>query len=252
MFLAKKILGTLLQPLPFSVVISAFGIYLILFSKRRRLGKFCLVLAFLIAIVFSTPIVGNSLIRSLEQQYPAVIDISPYRTLRYIVVLSGGHAVDETTPLSNHLSSSSLKRLMEGLRLKQQLPGATLVISGGAVFSKHREGDSMTALIKALGLGNENIVIENGSRDTASQALAISKLTGQQPFLLVTSAAHMPRSMLLMQRQGLNPVAAPTDFRATKTNWRDPSDLLPGSSHLKKSESAIHEYLGKWWAYLSA
>ncbi len=96
------------------------------------------------------------------------------------------------------------------------------------------------------------MIIENKTRDTAEQASAISKLLGKQPFLLVTSAVHMPRSMLLMEQYDLNPIAAPTDYRVSETNWSDPYTYLPSARYLSRSESAIHEYLGQWWAIIKS
>jgi len=251
MFIAKKIIGSLLQPLPLSVIIALLGLYLLWFSQRQRLGKIFIGLALIIAIGFSTPFAGNGLIRSLEQQYPAIIDTSKYRSVAYIVVLGGGHKVDSSTPLSSHLNSSALKRLIEGLRLQGQLENAQLIVSGGAVFSGHREADTMMNVINSLNYTDKRIIIENQSRDTASQASAISGLVGVQPFLLVTSASHMPRSMSLMRQQGLKPIAAPTDFHVQEAEWDNPGSFFPDSRHLKNSERAIHEYLGQWWVWCS-
>ncbi|MBN4078511.1 envelope biogenesis factor ElyC [Gammaproteobacteria bacterium AH-315-C21] len=250
MFFAKKILGSLLKPLPLSVLIALIGVYLIWFSQHQKLGRFAVGLALVLLISFSTPFVANSLIKPLEQQYPAILDTNPYNTVAFIVVLGGGHSVDDDTPISSHLSSSALKRLIEGLRLQRELPHATLIVSGGAVFSQHREANTMTAVIKALKINDDKLIIENNARDTASQASAIAELVDDQAFLLVTSAAHMPRSMLLMQQHGLNAIAAPTDTRATKTDASDITAYFPSGTYLKKSESAIHEYLGQWWAML--
>lgn len=252
MFLAKKILGSLLKPLPLSLLIALIGWYLLWFSHRRKLGSIAIGISLLLAIGSSTPIIANGLIKPLEQRYPAIIDTTPYDSVEYIVVLGGGHNVDSDRPISDHLGRSSTKRLLEGIRLHQQIPSAKLVLSGGAVYGIHREADTMAAMVKALGLSLDRMIIENTTRDTAEQASAISKLLGKQPFLLVTSAVHMPRSMLLMEQYNLNPIAAPTDYRTNKTIWSSPNAYLPNGSALRKSESAIHEYLGQWWAIIKS
>ena len=67
---------------------------------------------------------------------------------------------------------------------------------------------------------------------------------GGAPFLLVTSAYHMPRAMLLMRRAGAAPIAAPAGQRAYGTGavaWRD---FVPGSRGLRDTERALHEYAG--------
>jgi uncharacterized SAM-binding protein YcdF (DUF218 family) len=64
------------------------------------------------------------------------------------------------------------------------------------------------------------------------------------PFLMVTSAYHMPRAMRLMERKGAHPIPAPTGQRvneSARAGWRS---LLPTADGLRKTDRALHEYLG--------
>ena len=77
-----------------------------------------------------------------------------------------------------------------------------------------------------------------------------------EPFLIVTSASHMPRSIALLGAQGLNPIAAPADFASdatTTVSWEAPSvhRLYPNASSLWRSERTVYEYLGLLWARLT-
>ncbi len=251
MFLLKKILGGMLKPLPLSALIALIGFYLLLFSRKHTAAKMCLSMAVIIAIGCSSSFVANALIYPLENQYPAINNIDQVDGVEYIVVLGGGHAVSENIPVTSHLSNSSTNRLLEALRLWRQLPEAKLILSGGAVYSDYSEADTMAALLKALtAINDQNLVIENRTKDTAAQAKAIKSLVGEKKFLLVTSAAHMPRSMWLMQQQGLQPIAAPAHFRYQRPNYHSPGTYLPSGHSLGKSEAAIHEYLGLLWEKL--
>jgi uncharacterized SAM-binding protein YcdF (DUF218 family) len=83
---------------------------------------------------------------------------------------------------------------------------------------------------------------------------------GIQSILLVTSALHMPRSMLIFNKQGIQASPAPTDFlisdRSTKTTgWQDVViDIFPDAEQLYLSTRALKEYIGiliyrlKGWA----
>jgi uncharacterized SAM-binding protein YcdF (DUF218 family) len=70
--------------------------------------------------------------------------------------------------------------------------------------------------------------------------------------LLVTSAMHMTRSLLIFQRQGIAAIAAPTDFQITQqdiaesqNNWQAAAlDFLPDSYYLHLSTKALKEYIG--------
>lgn len=60
------------------------------------------------------------------------------------------------------------------------------------------------------------VTLEDGSRNTRENAQQVAKLLGQrcqQPWLLVTSAWHMPRSMAEFEAVGCKVTAYPVDFR---------------------------------------
>jgi uncharacterized SAM-binding protein YcdF (DUF218 family) len=83
------------------------------------------------------------------------------------------------------------------------------------------------------------------------------KEKGISRVILVTSALHMPRSVALFEKQGIQVIPAPADFTITVDNWRQLSqnnlaglivDLLPNTSNLSLTSNALKEYLG-WLAY---
>ncbi len=62
-------------------------------------------------------------------------------------------------------------------------------------------------------------------------------------FLLVTSAAHMPRSMGIFRRAGFDVVAYPTDFRINPDRgFIDLSGSYPAG--LKRLDEAAREWFG--------
>lgn len=250
LFLAKKFLGALAQPLPLSMLLGMAGLYLLWFSQRQRLGKGLTSLALFISIGFSLPAISNGLLDPLEQREPALGAVPAADSVDYIVVLGGGHEPDTTLPLSSRLYDASLKRLLEGIRL-QQHTGAKLIVSGGAVYSDIPEAATMAELAQALGVANTHLIVEDQAKDTASQAIKIAELVGDAPFLLVTSASHMPRAMALLKVRGLQPIAAPTDYSLAPRVGSDPQRLLPSARALQRSERAIHEYIGQLWTLLT-
>ena len=68
--------------------------------------------------------------------------------------------------------------------------------------------------------------------------------------IVVTSAIHMPRSMYLFQKAGLNPIAAPTNHLVKTSLQHDPWYWNPSSYNIRKMEAAIHEYIGLFWSKL--
>jgi uncharacterized SAM-binding protein YcdF (DUF218 family) len=82
------------------------------------------------------------------------------------------------------------------------------------------------------------------ARDTDQEARDIVAVLGHSPFILVTSAYHMPRAMRLMLRAGANAVPAPTGQIVHAQHGAELLGLIPGSRGLHKTETALHEYLG--------
>ena len=84
-------------------------------------------------------------------------------------------------------------------------------------------------------------------KDTKEEALFTKGLVRKKPFILVTSATHMPRAMKIFKNLGLNPIPAPTDFHKGefKGYLRKPS-----AYHFNLSEIAMHEYIGILWEKL--
>ncbi len=68
----------------------------------------------------------------------------------------------------------------------------------------------MSRVAMDLGPDPRDIEVESRSKDTADQARVIKSFVGNYPFILVTSASHMPRSMALFKKAGLKPMPAPT------------------------------------------
>jgi len=140
--------------------------------------------------------------------------------------------------------------VVEGVRLHKAVPGSKLLLSGGAVFDPVPEAEVMAQIAVLLGVKPQDITLESDSRDTAEEAAIIAKMIGREKFILVTSAAHMPRSMALFRRRGMQPIPAPADFRAPNTQSSDPMRFFPGVWSLVQTQIAVHEYLGLAWAWL--
>ena len=63
-----------------------------------------------------------------------------------------------------------------------------------------------------MGVSKYNILMQEEPRDTEEEALYVKRIVKNKPFILVTAAYHMPRAMELFKKEGLSPIAAPTNF----------------------------------------
>lgn len=256
MFLLKKIIGSAMSPLVFSLGLVLIGFLLLLVLRKKRYGRVLVVTGFLLIMSMSIWPVANFLLLPLEKQYhpldvaqanKANIDI---KKIKWIVVLAGGQIHDLNLPVASRLSEDSLVRMVEGIRLHRLLPDSKLLVSGGSGYSSVPEAETMRLFALEMGVEASSIVLEGESRDTAHQAVLIKNIMGEsmsEPIILVTSASHMPRSMALFKKQGFNPIAAPAGFLVENIINKNFLHYLPAEKNLYKSHRAVHEYLGLAW-----
>ncbi len=260
MFVLKKIIAQFFSPVPLCLEILVIGLFLLLFTQKQRIGKLIVTVGVMLFAILSYRGIPNMLLRPLERQYlplgvTATSDTTGNDSIRlpsvkWIVVLSGGHTSDPNIPVTSQISDASLVRLIEGVRLHNEIPGSKLILSGGKVFDAVAESETMERVARAIGVKQEDIILESRSKDTSDQAQLIKPIVGDDEFILVTSAVHMPRAMALFKKLGIHPIPAPTGHSVKESQGSNPFHFFPDAGGFSKIESALHEYLGFVWVKL--
>lgn len=243
-FYLKKIVAYFVEPFGMFLVLFVVGMYY-LFINKKSSSKLFLSLAFLFMLLFSYPPFANYLVENLENQYPKY-DYS--KSANYIHVLGNGHNVDPDQPLSSQITSAGVKRDLEGVLIHLNMEGSKLIFTGFKGKTNISNAKMNSRLAMALGVSEQNIIINESPRDTREEAEFTKTIVKDEPFILVTSATHMPRAMILFESMGLKPIAAPTSFyKSDKNNLL----VLPNIGSFEKSQIAIHEYIGIFWSKIN-
>jgi uncharacterized SAM-binding protein YcdF (DUF218 family) len=258
MFMFKKILAECMSPASLSLGISLIGLLLLVFTKRQRAGKVFVAIGLFLMLLFGYSFMPNYLLRPLEGKYGSYYlqlsknsSISEGRhSVKFIVVLGGGHISDPKLPITSQIGEVSLVRLIEGIRIYRKYSGVKLILSGGRGFDPIPTAHVMAHVAKELGVDENDIILESQTKDTKDEAQFIRPLVGNGHFILVTSASHMPRSIALFKKQGMNPIPAPTGHLVIRKQGLSPSSFFPGAGNLRKAEAGFYEYLGIAWAKL--
>ena len=252
-FLFKKVVACTLYPLSLCLITLVVGLFFIGFTRKQRIGKVIVSLGVGVLLIFSLGFVSTTLLESLESEYAPLTNFQGLDGIKWIVVLGGGHTSDSKLPANERLSDSSLARLVEGIRIHNNLEDSKLILSGGAVFDPVPEAKTMADAALLLGVDRAAILLESDSKDTEDQARNISNLSifsRTEKFILVTSASHMPRSVALFRKYGMHPIPAPADFLVKKRTSFNPRSLFPSPSALQNMERVFHEHLGMLWLKL--
>jgi uncharacterized SAM-binding protein YcdF (DUF218 family) len=243
MFFLKKIVSRLFFPL--SLILELMVIGLLWPQKGKRLITLGIALLYL----FSFDPFASLLLWPLERQNPLIAETAIRKDIKWVVVLGGGSKDNPSLTPVDRLYDASLKRLLEGIRLCRHLPEARLVLSGGDYSGEIPVAQIMGEAAKQFGIPSSRLILEESSWDTQDEARLLKNQLGSEPFYLVTSAGHMPRSMALFKKMGTHPIAAPTDFRALWEAFK-PTFLFPQATALVKTEQAFYEYLGLFWGWI--
>ncbi|MGB8993064.1 MAG: ElyC/SanA/YdcF family protein [Desulfobaccales bacterium] len=258
MFLLKKLVAQFFYPVSLSLELLGLGLFFLWVTRRVRLGKILVSLGTLLLLLWSSPLISPHILTPLERHYPALLHPealsrdgqNPGASPFWIVVLGGGHTSDPQLPVNSQISQAALGRVVEGVRLYRAIPGSKLLMSGGGAFDPVPEARVMAEIALSLGVKSQDLRLEDASRDTADQAAVIAAMLHGKPIILVTSAAHMPRAMALFARRGMHPLPAPADYLYRVPQRSSPGEYFPGVDSLRRTETAVHEYLGLAWAWL--
>ena len=163
-----------------------------------------------------------------------------------IVVLGAGFEYAPSSPDDyGALHQAGLQRLFTAVALWRKLPGARLVIAGGAGWDI-REAVPMADLAVQLGVPVKVVEIEDRSRNTWQNARNVAALSPAVPrrIWLVTSAVHMPRALGAFRAWGFEPCAWPSNLAEIRMHvW--PGAFIPQGSGAGKTGIALHELFGR-------
>ncbi|MDZ7695749.1 MAG: ElyC/SanA/YdcF family protein [Deltaproteobacteria bacterium] len=256
-FFIKKTIGALVLPLPFCLLIIFLGGTLLWRGKHRTFGTTLTYIGMMILLLVSLTPVAERIEAPLKYRFPAYgagetsrTDPMANKPVDYVVVLAGGHNSSPLIPVTGRLSSKGIFRMLEGIRIFRQTAGAKLVLSGRGSADPRPEAMVMAEFARFMGVTSDEVILETNSLDTDDQARMVKAIVGTQPFVLVTSAVHLPRAMALFQKQGMNPIPAPAGKTDKGERCLTPGFFFPNADALKTSTDAVHEYMGLIWAGL--
>ena len=227
---------------------------LVMWWRRSRLVPVPITLALILLLGGSSGWVANGLTKSLEWQY---MPRGVLPTADAIVVL-GGATKSAFPPRPAVDLSESGDRVLYGAQLYREGKAPVVIASGGRINwrgSGPSESAYMAEILKTLGVPTSAILQDPTSLNTHQNAVNVKKIMkerGIRRVLLVTSAMHMPRSLKIFQRQGIEAIPAPTDFLVTQHDIEESTNtteaivlnLLPDTDRLDKTTRALKEYIG--------
>lgn len=257
LFWLKKVISFWLMPVPLGLSTLVVGLLLLRQPRRRRLGRGLVIAAVSLLLIASNKFVAKSLLRPLETVYPAMPEFvagvplpADLAVCKYVVVLGGGHGRTPGVAATNVLSTAALARIVEGIRILRALPGAGLIVTGGAEPGHTTHAKMLARAAQAFGIAPERIQYIEEARDTEDESRAVKLLAGDAPVALVTSAWHLPRAVALFRSAGLTTVPCPAGFNTQEDAGFALDDYLWDVGAFGGTSLALRERLGYLWIWL--
>ncbi len=211
-------------------------------KPRRGLLWTTLLLTWLVALY---PF-GNQLLYPLETRFSRS-PLPPQSQLAGVIVLGGAERINA----SHHWQSLEVNamgdRLLVMLKLLKQYPELPFIYTGGsgsALNQDLRGADLVESFLHDMAL-DERVMFERDSRNTHENALYSRPLLDparSAPWLLVTSAFHMPRSVGVFRQQGVEVLPYPVDYWSLTPAEQGLHFNLAGN--LSQLKIGVREWLG--------
>lgn len=245
MYAASRLFWALGRPSAVLLLLAVVGLLLVARRRDSRIGIGLLAILAAGLLVCSWPPTAIWLMRPLENRFPAMVHAPAH--VDGIILLGGALHLDLSIDRNMPALNMGAGRITAFVALAHQYPRARLVFTGGnaGVFVRHgTEADIMRQMLGGMGIPLSRIVFESASRNTHENALYTMKLVRpgrSQRWLLVTSAADMPRAIGCFRAVGWPVIAVPVDYHTPKDAWAWVPNLAEG---LAAIDWASHEWVG--------
>ncbi len=241
-FLLSKILGILCHPIVWVFIL----MILALIKRSKKSGR-----RFLIAAITCLYFFSNQAIFYEFSSTWAMRPISSNELKeKYDVAIVLGGIVSLSAQNKQVEFHANADRFLNVLPLYFSGRVNKILISGGSgyVFNRQSEATILGDFLSRIGVDSKDIILESTSRNTYENAkysievLREHKMDG--PFLLSTSAVHMPRALMCFRALEFPIDAFPVDQMVQKRDYTLDVLFLPKASILQYWYNLIHEWVG--------
>ena len=244
-----KFIALPLYPLGFVITLQIVAMVLLVLKKRKpALTLFGI--AFLLLLIFSSPLVAQMLGKSLENRTSEQL---PPSGVKATIVVLGGGGMPLVAPRKHPEINEAGDRILHAARLYKLGLSRNVITTGGDVglaFTKSlSEAEENAMLLREIGVDSSAIIMELKARNTYEHAPKIAAILDSlhlsRTIILVTSATHMARSVAVFKKFGGYTIyTAPTDYNTEEKFFNRLTELFPNSFALNRSTVVFHEYYG--------
>lgn len=240
-FIISKILSFLLAPISWILILLIWMI----FSKSKKIKKRLSVITIFVIILFSNNFLYRKLVLSWQAK-PITLTKENHYSAGILLGGFAGFDIDK-----KGYFSESADRFIQAEKLYHQGFIEKIIMTGGSAAllnTEPKEANFVKDELIASGVAANDIVIENNSRNTFENAAFSKKILDslqlKAPYLLITSAIHIPRATLVFKKAGLSVMPFPSDFRVINAIYSWDEYIIPNLKLLTDWSFILKEMIG--------
>ena len=235
-----------------SIVLSPFNWIIVLltgayFIRRKKLKKTFIILAACLFVVFGNHWLLNVYARAWQPKAVSINSLPVY----FCGIVPGGFASPDAD--GDGYFNISSDRFIQAVKLYKLGKVQYLLISGGngkPDDKNFREAAWVKTQLIDFGVPDSVIFVEDHSDNTQDNAVnskhLLDSLGFPPPYLLITSAFHLPRAALVFKKSGLAVDPFPCNYTEGMDSFSF-DDLLPRPSVLPDWDRYLKEAVGYAW-----
>jgi len=212
-------------------------------SKSAVVKKRLMTVMVVLILIFGNDVLYNKLANAWQPKLVTLPDSASYEAG---IVLGGSSSFDK---YRNGYLNAAADRFVEICVLYKTGKIKKIIISGGSnSLNGPKDARFQYKKMIELGIPAEDIIVEDSSKNTFENASfskrKIDSLQLKPPFILVTSAMHMPRSQRVFTRVGIPVIPYPSDFKVFEKDFSFTDYFIPSLSTLFSWNSFLKEVVG--------
>lgn len=254
----SKLVQFCIEPLNWVIFFLALSLLFLSLRKPHLCKRFLLFALADLLLVGWLP-TSEAFLRALEDNVPKV-QLAQMSEADFggVIILGGAIEGGEIAVDRGEVPIySSAERVTKAFELIRKYPDLPFIFSGfSGRFSPKgiSEADAFKQLIAEQGLPDKNAHYENQSRNTYENLILMKPMILElgaesakeagaplKPWLLITSASHMYRSVKIFQKQGVEVIPVPVDYQTSNQLRWGKFDLEDGVQNWNK---VMHEVVG--------
>lgn len=241
-FVLSKILNFLTNPLVFVFGFLIASVWL----RNSRWKKRCFWIGLSLMLFFSNEFIANEAMSAWETDPVPYADI--HKTYDYGIVLTGV-TFNDRQPDDRVYFHHGADRVTHTIQLYKKGIIKKILISGGTgrlVTKARPEADELLNVMVMAGVPEENIVLENESRNTHESAVNVKNMISIDSgnYLLITSAFHMRRSESCFKKVGFKVDTFSADYHTHPRYFTLDAFLIPRADSISLWQRMFKEWAG--------